>query len=474
MDALEPTMWSKTPLEVLCTVVKNCDRQALISWSCTSEFFYDFASNLLWETLRIDTRNATFFEDHAYSLLSTKEVHREDQLIFHFLANNAFRQRPTRQTCGFPLINDQIAKLPSSRVKDLIFDFKRFNPLVRPVAHGRRVAEFVQSILRLMPALQSCYFDGIISTGIWNGFMEARNLRRVDIQRPVERTCRQIPDMQQLANLVHLEILSIGYVTPGEAQGLAQAIVSLRLSELSVWAHPPALDAADIQLESAAVHRRSPLVILLQTLSLYAGDLSATPISRTLKKLKLKDPYRFWNQGWELNDGLLVDTLQHLQNLTHLNICIMHPNTLERFFLQAELSSLESFAISGCRHFLGDDDWAHLGIYIPEIERAPTERNLSFEAFLGRHSKTLSSVAIYQPHFSFTSYQMTMLSFDRVRLDRFWKSKSGLTLEPAMIINGQSWRAGQWTVCGGEENCHILKTKRLPLRNHLRLAFTRS
>lgn len=50
MDVMSSMVWSKLPLEVLCT----------------SEVFYDLASDLLWETLKVDPEQLATYRNVRY------------------------------------------------------------------------------------------------------------------------------------------------------------------------------------------------------------------------------------------------------------------------------------------------------------------------------------------------------------------------------------------------------------------------
>lgn len=473
---LDPWIWRNLPLEVLCTVIESCDRRTLVNWSCTSQFFYTLASNELWNTLSIGPEDLLSFHDRPYVTWkyekqhSMKELRRKDHMIVHFLTGHAFRQRSTRRTVALPMIGDQTPKLPTARVKDLRLDFNQHHlafSSARGVFHEASITGLAKSILPLLLNLRTCYFEGPLCMETWDLLMKVRDLRSLTIRAEadyvlpcgVRWASSQILNLQQLAGLIHLTSLSVGRLSPNEAQGLAYAVVSLKLSTLSTCAGPPARNDRDSRSVFAGNSTHSPILTFLQAVlrasSLLASGVSA--VSQTLRTVVLKDLYRRQeHQGRSIDHELLADTLQ-LWQLTDLDICVMHPDILRSFFLHVELPALKHFATAGCRHLFSDEDWSQLGIHIPEHNLEESSL-VSFEPFLRRHQQTIASMTIYRTSFEPPLYRNNALRFCRQQLYRF--STPDSTLDSAMV-NARRWQGGHWMFCRNTNSYCCARNERL-------------
>ncbi|KAL8646688.1 MAG: hypothetical protein Q9226_006752 [Calogaya cf. arnoldii] len=412
---MDPSIWCNLPLEVLCTVVENCDHETLIDWSCTSEFFYNISSDVLWETLRFTGQEIYLAAPHSTHNITTNRqavanFRRKDGMIVYFLTHNALRQRFTRKAGGFPLIQRQTAKLPSTRVKDLRFDFDGKEIMM----DEHEDEEIMRQTLELTPQLRRCYVEGELSNDTWGHLMRATSLRSLEIRPSAEyvknrstsaRAGRwaysQILSLQHLVGLSQLNSLTIGRLTTKEARGLAQAVVNLpNLSAFSISASAPCKDTEDVRSIFADFVGESPifefLASVLQHWSRRAVN-NIPPLARTLRKMELRDVYQ-GGAGQLRQDNLLFDTLQYFQDLNTLQICLVRPRALQVFFSQAHLPALQHFMVSGCHHLFTEKDWALVGVVLPKTEHHDSDvLALGFQQFLRRHRKNLSSVTLTRP-----------------------------------------------------------------------------
>lgn len=93
------------------------------------------------------------------------------------------------------------------------------------------------------------------------------------------------------------------------------------------------------------------------------------------------------------NHNLLLDAVGPCQSLTNLDISMLAPSQIGNFLLHAEFPALSDFAIGCCRHFFSDQTWCELGIFtLPIVPHAT-----SFELFLKKHEKSLSTVVMSRP-----------------------------------------------------------------------------
>ena len=275
-------------------------------------------------------------------------------MILHLLTKNGFRQRETRQGGGFPLIQRQTAKLPASRVKELYFDFNGHSVLM----HEFMNAPIMGELSGQMPQLKRCLVDGELKVETWGHLMRAASIRSLCIRTSTEyvRTppassqsasrewaLAQILDFQHLAGFIQLNSLSIGRLTNKEARGLAQALVSLiNLSELSISAGAKAQSSEDIRWLFTGNRSQSPifkfLASLLELSNQQVGENNysgrSMQLARSLKKLTLRDIYRSGDRQSH-SDHLLIETISHCENLTSLEIGLLHTPSLQHFLSQA-------------------------------------------------------------------------------------------------------------------------------------------
>ena len=397
-----------------------------------------------------------------------KDFKRNDGMILHLLTKNGFRQHVTRQGGGFPLIESQTAKLPASRVKELHFGFDGH----RRMMHEFMNTQMVEIVLQQMPRLKRCFVDAELQTETWGHLMGAASIRSLGIRTSTEyvRTpastqwasrkwaLAQILNLKYLAGFIQLSSLLIGRLANKEALGLAQALVNLTdLSELSISAGAPALDDTDVRSLFTGTRSRSPifefLASLLELSTQQVGESSLSggciQLARSLKKLTLRDFYRSGDRGSHQDDHLLVETIQHCEKLTCLEIGLLHTTALQPFLLQVDLRRLRQFAILGCHHVFTERDWANMaGIHLPKAEHHTSDEFASlFKNFLYRHRSSLFSVLLNRPFWPVKHRREAELQFSKSAFNRLW-SDGG---PPIDIPNG-NWQRGSWNSCSDFPN----------------------
>ncbi|KAI4269873.1 MAG: hypothetical protein LQ337_007031 [Flavoplaca oasis] len=467
MDTMDPSIWRNLPLEVLCTVVESCDCATLINWSCTSEFFYNLGSDVLWETLRINGKEISYFDfvswKHKMTGKSVKDSKREGGMLLYLLTKDGIHQRPNCQGVDFPYIQGQTAKLPASRVKELYIDFDGHRVLM----HKFMNAQIVGKLLGQMPQLKRCLVDGELKIETWGHLMRAASIRSLGIRTSTEyvRTppassqsasrewaLAQILNFQHLAGFIQLNSLSIGRLTNREARGLAQALVSLtNLSELSISAGALAQSSNDVRWLYGAGTRTPIFELLASLLELSVQQVGESSLSsgyiqlaRSLKKLTLRDFYHSGNRWSDDEDYLLLETIQHCKNLTSLEIGLLQTTALQDFFSRAEFPALQHFAVLGCHHSFTERDWANMaGIELLQAEHHASDDFASWlDYFLYRHRNSLSSVILNRPVWQDKRRKGEELRFSKSVFSRLWSPEG-----PPIGIGNGNWQHGGWNFC---------------------------
>ncbi|KAL8992877.1 MAG: hypothetical protein Q9169_006773 [Polycauliona sp. 2 TL-2023] len=456
MAAMDPAIWHHLPVELLYATVEHCDRETLMSWSCTSKAFHELSSNVLWETIKINTDNLC--------------------------------RRRNRPHHPFPSIRYRCAKQPWQRVKEIQFDLDDQSLVEESVMRGifERMAH---AMLETMPGIRRCHVEGPVFDQFWKHVTEIASLRFLkmrtqddyielfggeeveDFEQDGKEWARsQTLDLQRLLALHNLTKLSIGRLTTKEAPGLAEAISKLpNLSSVSISAGASADNDNDVRSIFAGTHGESPIFEFLASLwkiisqrAAVTGSFSGCiPLAQSLKRLKLSDKFRIGQRRSD-HDHLLLDTVQQFQSLMDLDLVILRPKALQPFLSLAKLPALEHFSIAGCRHFFSVNTWARMGVHLSETEpHISSSMAPSFEGFLGRHRKTLSSVTLNRGSWLSQLHPDRDLNFSRKDME--------CLLDPSVPfreVKHKNWEDGRWDTCGGYEGKTCIEnneTQRLTL-----------
>lgn len=476
---LDSPLWWKLPTEILCLIVENCDRRTLLSWSCTNQFFYEVASNILWETLRITSRELiessqaqgprALFVNGTY--VDPTMLKREHRKLLYFMENNALRPRSSRRSVGFPQMHNQEAKLPKLRVKRLELDL----PLRG--SYGwfdesyeiKWTAAAVSKSLSLMPNLLFCSLEGPLRANNLGRIVQMRNLQGLKIRTKLKVAHQwhggiygiehlipdggQILDLERLARLIHLQNLIIGRLAPGEADGLAKAVLKVtKLTQLSISAIPPAGIASSRMDFAGSCDEESPILRFLEAIwqgGVSAGAPAQHHLPQSLRHLVLRDVYR---PGRSKNQDLLLDTISPCSNLTSLELNLMAIKHVEKFLASAQFPVLEEFAVGGCPHLLQKQGWEALGLIIPDLGDQWMEQPLVFKDFTLRHRQTLRRLSISLLMDFMNSNDRSTLRFNRSRLEGLWNAKypnpEAVVPPPGIYGYREDWASGRCEISG--------------------------
>lgn len=474
LPTAKPELWSKLRPELILIVLENSDRQTLISWSCTCRYYYDRASDVLWKSLYLRPKEVLQFSVHRRldKRMVARGIKRDSNRIMFFLKEDAFRGRLSGGLAEWT----PPAKAPRHRVRQLRVNFlgpdpKRANWASFPYsANSLWIEPDVSRLFGLMPNLRAFSFDGMLHPATFHTIAFPRKLHTLKLRASVKKlqhldydrnvggaggaqTWNQILQFRSLSNLTSLRKLTVGRLVPDEAEGLAEAVVNLHLSHLSVFAAPPAV-AGDQDFEISfrgKVHDESPILTFLrwiQQQGVHNGTAvgpGAGCLPLTLQVLGLKDHYRAWQPG---NGDLLLHTVNPCRSLVKLELCVKAVRPLENFLQHAELPFLDCLCLEGCRHSLTYADWTKLGSYENDVayNEPPSQLALNLGRFLRKHRQTLKFLTFTH---TCTSYldptgETFALRFTIQDLSGLWEMKRRHDLTSREMYQRNSAK-GTWT-----------------------------
>ncbi|KAL9002186.1 MAG: hypothetical protein Q9188_004866 [Gyalolechia gomerana] len=475
-----PSIWSFLPNDILCIIVENCDRQTLISWSCTNSLFYNLASNILWRSLQIlpqDLDGAHRTCRNSFGMDPRIFEKNKEGMLIPFLTNTPFRSHPLKNVV-FPLIAGQKPKLPAQRIKFLSVDFRGERRGQETIFQNRKliVLAFANSIEQ-MTQLQRCHFEGRVFPQMMKPLLEKKHtLRELALRwgseylRATEQglgpslvAFNQILDLRVLAGLRQLRTLTIGRLVPQEARGLAEAVVKLRLEVLVVVSAPPADNNDTNRSLVGTKDDESPLLIFLDCvcqlkpmIKTHAGFWEGG-LPPTLRHLRLKDLYRSAKSNKKMT---ILNAIGNCTELRGLELRTMASTQLKIFFQRAQMPALKHLDVSGCRHFLADNEWTALGLppdCFADGQVSSCGKIGVFRRFLFRHRHHLIDLRISMPAMPVNISDHHSLFFRKWHLDRL-RAMSG-PIHERMEPNVQNWlnfQRGEWgQSCSIEGFCYV-------------------
>lgn len=240
---MDPSTWSRTPVDIIFLIIETSDRATQIKWSSTCQVFYNYTCPRIWSELEISC-----FDIHGYAgnpeLCSWPDgIERHGKI--HFMAKHASRE-------------SKLARM-NSRIQTLIVDVRRNQTpaLCNQAAVLHLSLEIAMPILLpLLPNLTACVFDGALYGQTLIQLVKVTTLKRLELRADdwylhqgdpnpnesrswVWRRWFDLPvNFRVLANLKNLQSLKVGRLHHEEAKGLAKVVAKLRLIDLEVHSSP--------------------------------------------------------------------------------------------------------------------------------------------------------------------------------------------------------------------------------------------
>jgi len=347
MSDTNPSTLQSLPDDIIYNIIDLADRPTRISWSCTCQKFYAFASLPLWRKLHI---KGSQFDKCAEIEASSPDGH--PACIVHALVNNAYRadlaayelrtesiaaNKPldlaqvtwsfaslelstadisTQKSARFPKM---AVSLPNFFVQHLRIDDMEEDQCQEQSAF----ASMLPKLLACLPSLTSLHHDGHLIPEAFHSTVQYTSLKYLSIRTgnelfkdSNETTQRMgrlsvIPklDFAVLAKFQNLRGLGIGQFHSEEASGLAKALPALKLVCIKLacrgWiANKEDNDEDQDQVEDGDEDEDddsvwtfndindSPLIVLLEALVVH-DEASDQPggFPSTLKFLTLRDTH---------------------------------------------------------------------------------------------------------------------------------------------------------------------------------------
>lgn len=262
---LDPTIWSKTPRDIIFNIAEHSDIPTQINWSCTSRAISPIASCKIWKSLRVRGSEITAY---VFIVSGQRSTERADGIV-HFLLESAYRHhryawehvfasdraagafiRRSNGGVGYSHLKQLTTTLPVSHVRDLAIDNEGFDDQ-HPTCNEFDMGLVLPILLKRLPSLQSFDYVGPLSAKLLAAIIQIDKLRVLHVRNGID--VLKVPttpgptvaapwldvalDWSLLANLQRLQVLEVGRLIGHEARGLAQVVTSLSLRKLylSCW-----------------------------------------------------------------------------------------------------------------------------------------------------------------------------------------------------------------------------------------------
>ncbi|KAL8963447.1 MAG: hypothetical protein Q9183_005009 [Haloplaca sp. 2 TL-2023] len=478
--AMDSSLWGRLPLEIQCLIVEHSEYQTLLNWSCTSQFFYEIATNCLWEsyTITSDDLNEYCRGDHnswtslGSSAVTLGSLQRKDEAVLGLLFKDALRQPSTLWPVGFPKVYGQTAKLPGSRIKTLRLDYAYSDPeevdaASMLISEREAFESATKEIFAVMPNLRACSVDGQpFHPEILNQTTRVLQLRALTIRSEMQTVhgywrddlppSSLLLDFEKVAHLTQLRNLTVGRLAPRETTGLALAVHNLEgLTELSVSALPPVGDN-DIWIEDAGSCRiESPVIMFLDklwSLGRAAKNDKSHALPWGLKHLVLRDFYR---PVLIKDHSILHQTITPCSDLETLRISILGIDHVKYFLSNGYLPRLTDFAIGICTHVLDHDTWYALRLNIPHPDFLQPKKKPSLTSFVRHHQRTLKRLTMNllasyddpseEKGVVLGEWQLRTLAGMKRKMDSVRAAEElDDSLADPKFVNVRQWRQGNW------------------------------
>ena len=473
---MDPSTWSKLPFDILYFIVKVCDRQTLINWSCTNQVFYDFASNILWERIVITTEQITeHCKSYQSDWSSVDGSHTDPDLrLALFLGMNCFRDS-NRHYPGFPTILGEQAKLPTQRVVKLRLGYTDHVSFKYVIDSSRlkSVIKAISEIIAFMPNLRVCQLDGPLrAENLEPVPCVLKDLRELRLREGAEFVNHSIPGLTfdnpdeimecdqtlplQRLSYCTLTRLKVMRLAPREAKSLATAVSRLPcLTHLAITAAPAAAEDDPRKSFAGTLEDDSPIYGFLSALWRDV-PLSKTPkfspLPMTLKNLVLRDLYRLFPSN---NKYLVYDSVSPLVDLTFLALDLQTTIPLSHFFQHTTFPLLRYLKISACRHIFSDQDWKCLGIDPKDPVAKPGHHHIDhmhLKDFVLRHHNTLNTLSLSLIDAGgVISWHKSRLDFTKKNSQLNWGGKEPVA-KHACNRNQWIWESRSWgSQCVGDD-----------------------
>ncbi|KAL9068047.1 MAG: hypothetical protein Q9161_006492 [Pseudevernia consocians] len=304
---MDPSIWSKTPGDIIFLIIEASDRATQISWSSTRRVFYNYLCPRIWSHLEISPFDIDGYAGNPelWWWPGLKERHGK----IHFMAKHASRE-------------NELARM-GSYIESLLVDVRSdLTPTLpnQPAASQLSLEIAIPKLLPLLPNLTSCVFDGALYRETLSQLVHISALKRLELRADdwyLQQGCSYLDesrswvwrrwsdlvlDFRVLANLKSLQSLKVGRLQHHEARGLAEGVARLRLVNLEIHSSPWVNDEDPRHYLAGGKTYDSPLMFFFYSLiHRYDSNLLPSALPSTIETLILRDRFHAFGKPTKQN-----------------------------------------------------------------------------------------------------------------------------------------------------------------------------
>lgn len=302
---MDPSIWSKTPEDIIYLIIEASDRATQINWSSTCRVLYNYSCPRIWTDLEVSSFDVDGYAGNPELWWWPGGIERIGKI--HFMAQYASR-------------GSKLARMGAC-IRSLVVDVRGDQPHAlcsQPAASQLSLEIAIPTLLLLLPNVTSCIFDGALYRETLSLLVGVTNLKRLELRADdwyLQQGCsyldeshswvwRQwsdlILDFRVLTNLKSLQSLKVGRLQHHEARSLAEGVAKLRLINLEIHSSPWVRDEDPRHYLAGGQTYDSPIMLFFYSLVRRCGPSplpSALP--STLETLILRDRFHVFRQPTE-------------------------------------------------------------------------------------------------------------------------------------------------------------------------------
>ncbi len=277
-------------------IIKASDRASQIKWSSTCRMFYNYSCPMIWSQLEISSSDIYGYAGNPELWSWPGGIERNGKI--HFMEKHVGRE-------------SKLARLQSC-IRSLLVDIRGDETQAlcnQPAVSQLSMETALPALLPLLPNLTSCVYDGVLCRETLSQLVRISTLKCLELRADdwyLQQGCYTdesrswvwrrwsdlILDFRVLANLNNLHSLKIGRLQHHEAQGLAEGIARLRLTNLEIHSSPWISHGDPRHYLTGSKMYASPLMFFFYYLARREGpSLLPSGLPSTLETIILRDRF---------------------------------------------------------------------------------------------------------------------------------------------------------------------------------------
>ena len=249
---MNTSMLLTLPQEIICMIIKRCDRKTQVSWSATNDANRRFTDRLLWSEFEITYNDMDVFDRYMFK---TDSQTADISIVWEFLdpTNPLVSQRPANGGIVHALAVPSTMVKPTWQAGACVkkFSARLVEHSMSEIVPERSINNTICLLLPRMPNLESCSFQGLLYTSTLREITRVRTLHTLELRTSEEYLCMNVDvdgpndvgdyyrksqivgfgahvvDFTHLHRLPYLRKLVIGRLVEGETTTLVCALASL-------------------------------------------------------------------------------------------------------------------------------------------------------------------------------------------------------------------------------------------------------